>query len=366
MTSKQRFITALSRGIPDRLPVTTHHVMPYFLNTVMGGIGVQEFFDYFGLDPIKWVAAYTPDICDEDNWRVDVKTSLEQNFAVRQYRILTPKKTLTMIVQENEYTEWVAKPLMKEKADIEIIAQYAPVPLCDVASVNQEAEAFGDRGLIRGTIPGFDVYGQPGCWQDLAMVFGTEQLILETFHDPHWVHSALQVFLERKQKYIMSMSGAKLDLVELGGGSASTTLISPDIFEKFVASYDAELIELAHQMGQRIVYHTCGGMMPILEQIADMGPEAMETFTPPSMGGDVDLKEAKRRIGDRVCMIGGFDQFHYFLNCDPSDTRKAVRRCFEEAGDDGGFILSPSDHFFDADIECLKAFAEEAKQCTYN
>jgi len=42
-----------------------------------------------------------------------------------------------------------------------------------------------------------------------------------------------------------------------------------------------------------------------------MNPDAMETFTPPGMGGDVDIAEAKRRIGDRVCMIGGFDQFHF-------------------------------------------------------
>ena len=30
MTSKQRMLAALTRGKPDRLPVTTHHVMDYF------------------------------------------------------------------------------------------------------------------------------------------------------------------------------------------------------------------------------------------------------------------------------------------------------------------------------------------------
>ena len=30
-------------------------------------------------------------------------------------------------------------------------------------------------------------------------------------------------------------------------------------------------------------------MMPILEDIADMGPDAMETFTLPAMGGDVGV-----------------------------------------------------------------------------
>ena len=43
-------------------------------------------------------------------------------------------------------------------------------------------------------------------------------------------------------------------------------------------------------------------MMPILEDIASMGPDAMETFTPVGMGGDVDLGQAKKRIGDKVCL----------------------------------------------------------------
>ena len=57
--------------------------------------------------------------------------------------------------------------------------------------------------------------------------------------------------------------------------------------------------------------------------------------------------EAKRRVGERVCMIGGFDQFHNLVNCTPEETRTEVRRCFEAAGQRGGYILSPSDHFFD-------------------
>lgn len=32
---------------------------------------------------------------------------------------------------------------------------------------------------------------------------------------------------------------------------------------------------------------------------------------------------------------------------------------------DGGYILSPSDHFFDAEIACLEAYANEARLCTY-
>jgi uroporphyrinogen-III decarboxylase len=179
------------------------------------------------------------------------------------------------------------------------------------------------------------------------------------------VHDLLRILQRRKKVYIRSLVGAQFDLLELGGGSASSTVISPRVFERFVAPYDAELITLAHQAGQRIVYHTCGGMMPILEEVAAMQPDAMETFTPPAMGGDVDLAEAKRRIGDRVCMIGGFDQFHCLLGCTPEETRAAVRQCFEAAGEGGGYILSPSDHFFDAHSKLIAAYTDEARQCVY-
>jgi hypothetical protein len=64
-------------------------------------------------------------------------------------------------------------------------------------------------------------------------------------------------------------------------------------------------------------------------------------------------------------MIGGFDQFHHFVGCAPEQTRAEVRRCFEAAGTNGGYILSPSDHFFDADLNLLAAFADEAKHCAY-
>jgi len=188
---------------------------------------------------------------------------------------------------------------------------------------------------------------------------------MATYDDPEWVHAFLRILQRRKRAFVRSLPGARYDLLELGGGDASSTVISPAIFERFVAPYDSELIEEAHRAGQRIVYHTCGGMMPLLERIAGMHPDAMETFTPPAMGGDTHLAEAKRRVGACVCLIGGFDQFHYFKGTTPEETRREVRRCFEAAGTGGGYILSPSDHFFEADPGLLEAFADEGRKCVY-
>lgn len=385
MTSKERFLTALDRKKPDRLPVTTHHVMPSFLSGCFGGKDKDEFFSYFGLDPITWEMAYTFDPAKKeyydpihtelgflearrissDNWRFRIDDLSGYDYPTQRFSIITPKGVLSMVLQSDIHCTWVAEHLIKEKKDIDIMAEYMPAPLCDIPVINKRADEYGENGLIRGHICCFDGFGQPGTWQDAACIVGIETLIMNTYDDPAWVHTLLAILQKRKLTYIRSLEGAKYDLLELGGGDASTTVISPSIFNEFVAPYDAPLIEAAHQAGQRIVYHTCGGMMPILEDIAAMNPDAMETFTPPAMGADVDLAEAKMRIGERVCMIGGFDQFNFFQNCTPEETRHEVRRCFDAAGHNGGFILSPSDHFFEAESKLLLAYADEAKQCIY-
>jgi uroporphyrinogen decarboxylase len=385
MNSRERMLWALKRGRPDRLPVTTHHVMDSFRRQYLGGASAQDFFERFGLDGIQWVVAHRPDGSKgefrdplqgppgfleaarvaSEQWRVFAEALADREWPATRYRFVTPGGELSMVLRSSEQTSWVAEPLIKNKTDIELIAKHVTAPKCDVQAINAAAGAYGGRGLTRGHICTFDVFGQPGTWQDAACLVGTERLIMETHDDPLWVHALLEILQKRKLVYTRSLQGAAYDLLELGGGDASSTVISPKLFDEFVAPYDGPIIDAAHEAGQRIVYHTCGGMMPFLERIAEMRPDAMETFTPRGMGGDVDLAAAKRRVGERVCMIGGFDQFHFFAGCTPAQTRAEVRRCFEAAGQNGGYILSPSDHFFDADVALIEAFADEARKCVY-
>lgn len=376
MTSRQRMLTALNRQVPDHLPATTHHVMQYFLDHYMHGIQYPEFFEVMGLDAWLWATPTRPS-SDGERWLDERGNTVTANWQFRyedvagleyptlRTTIITPDGELTMLVQSSETTSWLIERPIKEKRDIDLLGKYMPAPICDIRSVAAAHEHIGEHGLVRGHIQTAPIYGQPGTWQDAACYVGIERLIFESFDDPAWVHELLGILNRMKLAYIETLAGAPFDLLELGGGDASSTVISPKLFRQFVAPYDSQLIAAAHAAGQKIVYHTCGGMMPILEDIADMGPDAMETFTPAAMGADVNLAEAKRRIGHRVCMIGGWDQFHYFTGCTEEETRAAVRRAFAEAGSGGGFILSPSDHFFDADPALVAAFADEARRCVY-
>ncbi|MCL2661270.1 MAG: hypothetical protein FWD64_12255, partial [Acidobacteriaceae bacterium] len=329
-------VDALSGKMPDRLPVTSHHIMPYFLDHSLNGMKEDAFWDAFGLDAIRWSVPHKPapgskDYADpeqgalgflesrrvaNDNWHIFPEDISAAGRKMTRYRFVTPRGELTMVVEDAEYTAWVTEPLIKNKRDIDLIADYVTSPVCDVDALNKVVDDFGERGLVRGHICCFDVFGQPGCWQDACCLVGTEKIILESADDPEWVCELLSILQRRKLNFIRSLKGARYDVLEFGGGDASASVISPRLFDQFVVPFDAPLIAAAHEAGQRIVYHLCGKIMPMLSRAIEMKPDAIETFTPEGMGGDANLKKAHAMIDGKVCMIGGFDQLHFFTGCD--------------------------------------------------
>jgi uroporphyrinogen-III decarboxylase len=362
MTSRERLLTALEMGIPDRLPVTIHQWQDYHLKTYMGGISDLEAFRAVGLD-----AAITIWDANEakttSQWQVDARTThLGPGRWITEYTIITPEGVLTQKDESNQFTTWTVEHLIKRPEDMPLVQKYLPVPRLNMDFVRVRKRELGQDGILRGLVFG----DQAGPWQHAACLSGMEALILATYDDPAWVHELLASLTEKKLRFIQeSLAGAEFDLIEAGGGAASSTVISPKIFEEFCLPYDRKLHDALHAVGHKVVYHTCGGMMPILELIVENGCDASETLSPPGVGGDTIPEEVKSSIGDRVCLIGGMDQINILTGGTPEQIRAETKRLFEALGSGGGYILSASDHFFEAPVENLRALAEAGRECVY-
>ena len=361
MTPKERMLTALRRGTPDRVPATIHQWLPYHRHHYLDGIDDLAAFRRFGLDAALSRMPLLPAESDEWVENVENRESIAGR-TVERLSITTPGGTITAVRESDEYTSWMAETFVKEKADADLIARYMPVPRLDRETLAEEYRRLGDDGIMRGFVIG----NQGGPWQDACFWHGTERMILATFDDPGWVHHFLEVLTEKKLQYAAAnLPGAEYDLIATGGGAASSTVISPKIFEEFCLPYDSRLHKAVHDADLPVVYHTCGGMMPILELIVENGCEASETLSPPGVGGDARPAELKARIGDRVCLIGGLDQFNVLTDGDPRQVRDEVRRLFEAYGPGGGYIMSTSDHFFHTPAANIQAYAEAAAEMTY-
>jgi uroporphyrinogen-III decarboxylase len=182
---------------------------------------------------------------------------------------------------------------------------------------------------------------------------------------PDWVHEFLGILLEKKLRFVEGMKGAKFDVVETGGGSGSSTVISPEIHRTFCLPYDRRLHDALHALGFTVSYHTCGGTRGIEELIIQNGTDASETLAPVSIGGNQEPWEMKEKVRGRLALIGGFDQ-HSVLTCGThAEIAAQVELLFRTVGAGGGYILSCADHFFDTPPENIAAFANAARACTY-
>ncbi|OQA02240.1 MAG: methylcobalamin:coenzyme M methyltransferase [Planctomycetes bacterium ADurb.Bin412] len=373
MTSKERMMRALHRGKPDRLPVSVHQWQTYHLNQFMNGMDALSAFQATGMDAAIqyfetmgqfWIPEAEKQAAQSSQWRDDILVvSDDPANKILHHIITTPEGSLTYKTGGNLMTTWITEYLVKKHEDIELIDKYMPVGTLNKEHVAKAYDEVGDAGILRGFVWG----DQAGCWQHACCLMDVNDLIIETFENPDWVHRFLQILLKKKLRFIEeSLRGAKFDLIETGGGAGSDTLISPKIHREFCMPYDRQMHRALHECGHLTTYHTCGGMMHILDLIMENETDASETLSPPGTGGNISEPEKVReKYGGKVAMIGGMDQFNVLSTGTREQIQKEVRRLFEGFGPEGGYILSASDHFFETPVENLRIYAEAAKECTY-
>ncbi|MCL5096533.1 MAG: hypothetical protein M1608_03165 [Candidatus Omnitrophica bacterium] len=373
MTSKERMMRALSREKPDRLPVTIHQWQQFHLDTYLGGMDALEAFKACGLDASIqyfeamgqfWIPNAEKYIVQSPQWREEIEVVKDDpNDKLLNHTIVTPGGRLTYKTGGNRITTWITEYLIKKPDDLDLIEKYMPVAKLNRQAIAAEYDRIGDSGILRGFVWG----DQAGCWQHACCLMDVQELILAAIDRPGWVHRLLRALLERKLRFIdESLDGAKFDLIETGGGASSDTVISPKIHREFCLTYDRQIHDALHRFGHRATYHTCGGIMRILDPIVENGTDASETLAPPGVGGNITAPDQVRAcFGGKIAMIGGMDQFNVLTGGTPAEIRAEVRRLFDGFGRSGGYICSASDHFFDTPVENLKTFAEAAKECVY-
>ena len=161
LTPRDRYLCALGRGRPDRLPVTTISWMDYHRLHYLGGMDTLNAFRYFGLEACLDVVPLLPD--DSPDWRVEADTQNTGNILRSDVTVHTPGGTLHYRLESNAYTTWLAEPPIKELEQIRLIERYWPPPRIDVSAVVAARAEIGEAGVIQGLSGG---WRQPGPWQD--------------------------------------------------------------------------------------------------------------------------------------------------------------------------------------------------------
>ena len=257
----------------------------------------------------------------------------EEDRKVLRYSVETPAGEWHALVEHDSYTDWTREYPVKEERDVAVLAHRPdPATLGLAGMLDDQLARIGDRGL------GY-LY-LPGVWQQASQLRGPVQLIYDVFDRPDWVRRFFGTLREYLVECVHEMARSRIQVIMVNESQVGLGL-SPGMFRDFVLDDDKAIVDAIHEEGLLTVFHICGRSSALVELMADTGADGIETLTPPSAGGDVTLADAKRRVGHRVCLRGGFDQ-HLLARGDEEEIASNVWSCLDEASEGGGYILGPT------------------------
>jgi len=191
--------------------------------------------------------------------------------------------------------------------------------------------AIGDRGIpYVGLLHPLGTLVRNATMEEVYTWFKTDRELMHRFLEAANAHVARAV-----EAMMVAGIGPTFYVV------AHEMLIPPwagtAFFHEFVYPYDKAVYDVIHHHGGRLRAHCHGNSMAYLERFADMGIDSVEPLEGPPLG-DVDLAEAKRRVGDRMLLSGNIPS-PWFIRWTPRQVEESVRQAIAAAATGGGFTL---------------------------
>ncbi len=293
-----------------------------------------------------------------NEWHVTQKTETLPGGSLRtHYRIETPSGELTCVrTQTPDDFGTIDEPFIKEEEDI-VLLRHRPDPrrIINPLLIRQSVGIMGELCWAMASVV--------GVWGLASFFRGPERIMMDCYDRPDWVKRFLGILGDYQVELVRGIgeSGYPPPVLRLDGSFIGFGL-SRKLFKEFIQPDDRRIILAAHDTGMPVHMHICGKKNAFLEDLADMRIEALETLTPPSASGDVELGDVKRRIGDRVCLMGGFSS-HTLAFGTVDQIVAEVKECLAKAAPGGGYILSPSGRVDpETPEENLFAFVEAGKK----
>jgi len=117
-------------------------------------------------------------------------------------------------------------------------------------------------------------------------------------------------------------------------------MLAPDLWRKHIKPYSEKLIRTFKEMGLITFYHSCGSIVPVIEDFIEMGLDILDPVQPAAEG--MEPTKLKRQFGGRLAFHGGIDEQHLLPHGTPEEVRNETRRLIDAMGTDGAYIVCPA------------------------
>lgn len=314
MTPKQRIRAAFNREETDRVPA---YPMSCANNATLMGMSVVE----YSTDGEKMAKAYLEYY---RRFKPDLKPDVLILF---QDTFIEAEAMGTKIKLRDDAEPVWSEPAIENAEDINKLK--IPDPAKDGRMpVMLECASIIDREVGNEVRTGAVCLGP---FSICGALRGEERLMMDVVENPPFVHKLMEIATEALYRYGIALKKA--------GSSASVseplpTLVSLEQFKEYNLPYLKKLVDRWDKAGVHCFLHVCGQSAHILEGLAETGCWAI------SVDENIDIGEAKRRVGDKAVLVGNVDPIDTMQYSTPDRIAAEVKDCIRKAAPGSGYILS--------------------------
>ena len=235
------------------------------------------------------------------------------------------------------YYECVHHPLAQYRSVAEVEANYT-WPTADLF----------DYTVVRDQVRGRERYPVRGGGSEPFLTYtqlrGQEQAYLDLALDPDLVHYCLEKLFDFCYENTLRIfeqipEQVTMSFVNEDFGSQERLLFSPRMIREFFIPRMKRMIDLVHEAGAFVFFHSDGAIRPIIPEMIEAGIDILNPIQWRCRG--MDRQQLKEDFGDQVVFHGGVDNQQTLAFGSVSDVREEVRHNIELLGRNGGYILAP-------------------------
>ncbi|MDP6045742.1 MAG: uroporphyrinogen decarboxylase family protein [Phycisphaerae bacterium] len=337
MTSKERVFTAIAGQRPDRIPVD-FSATPATMQRLMREFDARDHADLLakiGADIVDLRGVVDPTYCGPVPQTVPRPDGVVESFW--GMRMITME---TATGSEDCYCDFV---LADCKTLDELAAHRWPqVDWFDFTGFSDRLGAWSHLAIMASG---------PSVWQHATFLRGIENMLIDLIADPETACFLMDKFTDFYVEYfdrMLSCADGKIDILRIADDLAmqDRLMISPAHFDEFFAPRLKKLIDMAHSHDVKVMFHSCGAVVPLIERLIELGVDILDPIQVTAKG--MDPAYLKREFGDRLCLHGAIDTQHLLPRGSPDDVTDTVRRMIDQLGP-SGYIMSPS-HVLQTDV----------------
>jgi len=335
MTCRERALMVLKHQEPDRVPID-NWMVPEIQKKTMEYFGCDSYDELLVFLGVDFRNNYGPSYVGQ-SFKKHPDGTVEDLWGVKRKTVVYGKGT----THQGSYSEVAESPLEKMRTieEIEKYDHWASPDWWDYSKVKTDCMIYHPQYCVINVGDRLDRTAQ---LKPMMYLRGIQQILIDMVMNPKIVevirNHIINYFIEYNHRVFKAVKG-EIDIFMMGDdiGAQTGPLLSLDMWRKYFKKGFKTYIDIAHQYGIPVMYHTCGDIKQFIPDFIECGLDILQSLQPKAT--NMDIKKLKQEFGKDLAFQGGMDIQHVLPLGKTEEVRAMVKYAMDSAKKGGGYII---------------------------